>query len=429
MAPSAVSFPPANPFVVAPEAYYSSGLRARFLLDADRTAAKPKTHSPATYAKIGYEVDEVAYRKRVQASLAAEDLPQKVPAGWPTRLSGPLVWDKEDFPDETEYVYYLTDEDKREISEALEIFKGFGLGGHEVSQTTFPLPSLGKTLAKVRSDVYEGRGFSIVRGLDPDAYAMEDLTVVYLGISSYIGERRGKQDQRGSMLMHVIKRGDQQRDVQYTEDKPFHTDTVTDCLCLFTKSLSEKGGRSILASAWTVYNEIAATRPDIIHVMAESNWPFDTFGRSPSYYTRPILFYHHDKLITSFSRRLLVGHVPFDKRSPGIPGLTEAQAEALDMIHFVARKHEINPRIERGDLRFINNMAILHRREAFENSAGKARHLIRIWLNNKQMCWKLPRSLQLSWARIFEDDEREEHWDLEPPRKDGKILRVAGSCD
>lgn len=77
---------------------------------------------------------------------------------------------------------------------------GLGLSGHEVSQSTFPLPLLGKQLTNVRNDVYEGRGFSIVRGLDPDAYTVEDLTVVYLGISSYIGERRGKQDQRGSML-------------------------------------------------------------------------------------------------------------------------------------------------------------------------------------------------------------------------------------
>ncbi|KAL2826069.1 hypothetical protein BDW59DRAFT_161191 [Aspergillus cavernicola] len=427
MAPSAVSLPPAPQFEVAPQAYYSSGLRRRFLLDADRSAAK--ANSSATYAKIGYEFNEIAYRKRVQASLAAENLPANVPVGWPTQLSGPFAWKTGDFPDENEYVYYLTDADKLEISSALETFKESGFSGHEVSQATFPLPSLEKELANVRNDVYEGRGFSIVRGLDPEAYSVEDLTVVYLGISSYIGERRGKQDQRGSMLMHVIKRGDQERDIQYSEDKPFHTDTVTDCLCLFTRSLSQKGGRSILASAWTVYNEIAATRPDIIHCLAEPNWPFDTFGRSPSHYTRPVMFYHHEKLITSFSRRLLVGHVPFNARSPGIPGLTEAQAEALDMIHYVARKHEIDPRIERGDLRFINNMAVLHRREAFENSGGNARHLIRIWLNNEQMCWKLPRALQLSWARIFEDEERVEHWDIEPPRKDGKILRVAGSCD
>lgn len=57
---------------------------------------------------------------------------------------------------------------------------------------------------KARNDVYEGRGFAIVRGLDPDVYALEDLTVVYLGISSYVGERRGKQDQRGSMLSMIF---------------------------------------------------------------------------------------------------------------------------------------------------------------------------------------------------------------------------------
>ena len=49
--------------------------------------------------------------------------------------------------------------------------------------------------------------------------------------------------------------------------KPFHTDTVCDCLGLVTRSCSAKGGKSILASVWTVYNELAATRPDLIHVL------------------------------------------------------------------------------------------------------------------------------------------------------------------
>jgi len=132
----------------------------------------------------------------------------------------------------------------------------------------------------------------------------------------------------------------------------------------------------------------------------------------------------------SFSRRLLVGHPPLEPRSPGIPGLTEAQAEALDAVHFVARKHEFKPRMVRGDLRFINNMGILHRREAFTNGDGAIRHLVRIWLNNPTMCWELPRTLRIAWARIFEDKDREEHWDIVPPRRfDGKILRIAGSCD
>jgi hypothetical protein len=85
-----------------------------------------------------------------------------------------------------------------------------GLEGNEVSRANFPLPNLGKKLDAVCADIYEGRGFAIVRGLEPDAYPLEDLTVVYLGVSSYVGERRGKQDQRGSMLseyhLHIPNR-------------------------------------------------------------------------------------------------------------------------------------------------------------------------------------------------------------------------------
>ena len=135
------------------------------------------------------------------------------------------------------------------------------------------------------------------------------------------------------------------------------------------------------------------------------------------------------KVIINLSRRLLVGHPPIAPRSVGIPGLSEKQAEALDAIHFIAEKHAIRPTMEKGDIRFINNMAILHRRETFVNTKSNERHLIRLWLNNEEKCWKLPTPLKLAWARVFEDGERDACWDLIPVRKDGKVLRVAGSCD
>lgn len=34
------------------------------------------------------------------------------------------MWDKEDFEDERKFVYYLTDTDKQEIDNALQVFKG-----------------------------------------------------------------------------------------------------------------------------------------------------------------------------------------------------------------------------------------------------------------------------------------------------------------
>lgn len=75
-----------------------------------------------------------------------------------------------------------------------------GLDGSEVSRGTFPLPLLSKKMEAICRDVYDGRGFGILRGLEPDLWSVEDITVIYLGISSYVAEKRGKQDQRGSTL-------------------------------------------------------------------------------------------------------------------------------------------------------------------------------------------------------------------------------------
>jgi len=103
--------------------YYSSGLRARFCLDA---AKAPVTLHKESYADIGYDFDEAAFRRRSATRLAAGDLATSVPAGWPTELEGPLAWTTADFnnADESVYVYSLTGEDKEEISKALEAFKG-----------------------------------------------------------------------------------------------------------------------------------------------------------------------------------------------------------------------------------------------------------------------------------------------------------------
>jgi hypothetical protein len=81
-----------------------------------------------------------------------------------------------------------------------DFFADLGLKSEQVNCHNFPLPTLGKALKKSCEDVYNGRGFSIVRGFDPDTFSAEDITVIYLGVSSYIGEGRGKQDQRGSKL-------------------------------------------------------------------------------------------------------------------------------------------------------------------------------------------------------------------------------------
>ena len=68
------------------------------------------------------------------------------------------------------------------------------------SRDTFPLSALGEKLEKARQQVYGGSGVAFLRGLETDRYTDEEIAAIYLGISSYVAEKRGKQDQRGSMI-------------------------------------------------------------------------------------------------------------------------------------------------------------------------------------------------------------------------------------
>ena len=61
----------------------------------------------------------------------------------------------------------------------------------------------------------------------------------------------------------------------YTADKQvFHTD-AGDVIALFALGEAAEGGQSYLSSSWKVYNELAATRPDLIRTLAEP-WAADT---------------------------------------------------------------------------------------------------------------------------------------------------------
>lgn len=288
--------------------------------------------------------------------------------------------------------------------------------GDVVTRDHFPLPVLGTYLEKASERIYNGIGILVLRGLDVGRYSAEDLVIIFLGVSSYIAEQRGVQDRYGHKLHHLVDNGRLDSDVSL----PFHTDVTCDIVATLTRECSEEGGMATVASAWTVYNELAASCPDLIHVLAESNWPFDTYGRDPPYYNRALLYLTGGKPILNFSRRVLTGH-PLHPRSKGIPSLTEAQAEALDAVHYAADAHQLKVTMEQGDIRFINNMGILHGREAFSDGGTdlSKRHLLRLWLHNKDKVWTLPPALEIAWARVFDDDERLTRWHIEPHSRKG----------
>lgn len=82
----------------------------------------------------------------------------------------------------------------------MSTYTDLGLDGDCVARDNFPLPNLQHRLNAFALELHKGKGFFSIRGLDPARYSQEDNLILFLGISSYIGERRGRQDRRGNMV-------------------------------------------------------------------------------------------------------------------------------------------------------------------------------------------------------------------------------------
>lgn len=124
--------------------------------------------------------------------------------------------------------------------------------------------------------------------------------------------------------------------------------------------------------------------------------------------SRPILFpeSQHGPFFC-FSRQKITGSKSHPLSST-LPAMTEAQAEALDLVHFVAEKHSIEVKSEPGDMLLCNNLALLHGRKAFTDATPNdhKRHVMRLWLRNGKRAWQTPKGLEKDWSLVYGDSER-----------------------
>lgn len=58
-------------------------------------------------------------------------------------------------------------------------------------------------------------------------------------------------------------------------------------------------------------------------------------------------------------------------RNPEIPPISEAQAEALDALHFLGEEFCVGTDLQKGDMQFVNNLAVFHARDGFRDTPEK----------------------------------------------------------
>ncbi|KAF5636133.1 family oxidoreductase [Fusarium sp. NRRL 52700] len=393
----------------------------------------PAALLPPGQPDISYHPEWNKYQARVARRTQTEKLTKTLPEGFPKELKGDLVWDGETIAQKHDCTYVLLPAQREEIDKALAHLKSLNIAKGYITQETFPLPKLHDELRRLSRQLHFGHSFFVLRGLDVDRYTREENIIIYAGVSSHIGSIRGRQDayfqgERADVVISHIKDfryglGDSRDKTKikigtpaYTVDKQvFHTD-CGDIVSLFALSTAAEGGARRLASTRRVYNHIAATRPDLIHTLSE-RWDAELFTKTVNdtdkFMSRPLI--HHvpassdgktpDKILLQYGRRYYVGfgEIP---RGKHLPPITEAQAEALDTLHFLGKRFGVSTNFEKGDMQYVNNVAIFHARDGFTDTEDKQSapyriHLLRIWLRDPVYAWETPAALSSRWERVY----------------------------
>ncbi|KAK0718698.1 hypothetical protein B0T21DRAFT_338425 [Apiosordaria backusii] len=376
--------------------------------------------------------------------VAGEALP-----GFPSRYDGERVWTGPKWLDpklQQSYIVRINDKDLPEIERALRHFQGLNLPPVSLSRDTFPLSKeLSERLRRVSQDCYNGRGFSLIRGISPDRFTDEENVLIFGGISSYIAPTRGFQDvHRELVTCHVLSEdmrpGSKEQNLRpaFTNGRlAFHTD-LSDILALHTLGGSDTGGETMIASACQIYNEMAESRPDLLEELAQ-NWAF--FQMRDDYHTdgTPLLTNAPgDKLVFQFSRLPITGFRSLGA-NPALPPPTEKRLEAMAKVEELAWKHAFPLPREPGDMAYINNLCLMHARSAFDvdeagNPLPSKRHLVKLMLHDPELAWELPKHLGWYLERVYgpnqEDGGRTEKWQLsvkDESLPDGRIWAGAGA--
>ncbi|KAF3935074.1 hypothetical protein ABW20_dc0109248 [Dactylellina cionopaga] len=371
-------------------------------------------------SKINYVPSLEGYqgRETLVKALISKDGKCDLPTGFPATVDGPLNWTPSDLA-ETDWLIHLDENDVQSVEAATKFYLAKYNTVNHVSTETFPITEALKTkMQQTISNLYDRRGFAVVRGLQSDKYSSLERVVIFLGLSSYVGGKLGMQTLSKSGLAHLsnlrpLYAEGLIKSPGYTNvHMSFHNDTAH-LIGLFVAGVADNGGGSLIASSAKVYSELAATKPHVIKTLSE-NWKLNRFSThdfdSEEYYERPLLYYHNGRPILFVARRPFTGSNPGDAPRP----LTLLQAEALDSVHFAAEQHAIHIQLQKGDLQFLNNLAVVHSREEFRDASigdgAERRHLIRIFIKNPERAYALPPQLDGAFSEIYPDDTPASHY-------------------
>ena len=301
-----------------------------------------------------------------------------------------------------DWIAQLSEQEIDEIRSAVSSTVKSGKPIGSLTRSDFPFQMFGERLQALQSDLLDGKGFTLLRGLPASQWSDEELVRAYWGIGAWIGDVVS-QNAKAHLLGHVIdqravRRGDT-RIYQTNQAQPFHSDScdIVGLLCLRT---AKQGGESSIASSAAIHNQLLDTQPEALDQLYG---PFycDRYGEIPE----GKLPYYPVQVFNNVDEQLVCCGMDPDIRSAqrlkGVTPLTTEQLRALDFFQQTARALCLRMSLQRGDIQLVNNLVAVHAREQFvdHSEPHQRRYLVRLWLSSKYGR-RLPEFLKERWGNI-----------------------------
>ena len=323
-------------------------------------------------------------------------------------------WVRSDLAATTDWIRPVSTTAIAECDAALRGLRRRGLTWPDFGREDFPLPTFARELEAVLAELENGRGLVLLRGFPVDRWPVPNLRDIYWGLGSHLGHIR-YQNARGELIGEVrdemarygaVQEGpavdavlgrSSRSKARSSGPLRFHTDRC-DVVSLLVIRTARAGGLSKVVSAVSVAETIRARRPDLHALLYQDYWRCrqgEEAGGETQAYALPIFAEHAGKFTTQYSRTF----VEAAQKLPGVPKMSAAQDEALDLHAAVCEELVFTMPFEPGDLQLLNNHVIYHARTAYEDAPGldNDRLLLRLWLAPRNSR-ALPPGFEVLWG-------------------------------
>jgi hypothetical protein len=335
------------------------------------------------------------------------------------KITGTCAWLGGEMASSTRWQRDLGPDAVAAIDAALHEVQCRGLAWHEVTRESFPLPGLAGLFADIQDELENGSGMMKLRGLPVGRYSDAELRQIYYGIGSHVGTPVF-QNRRGELMRDIRDEGGDlgkrygQIETPSDGQGPFlssyartlsngrlrmHTDR-TDVVGLLCVRQARSGGVSKICSSVAVHNTMLERRPDLLDLLFQDYYRSrlgEESDKAESVYRLPIFGLRDGRFTSHYS----LTYIEAAQLAPGVPQLSRAQREAIDLLMALAEELSFEMTLSPGDIQLLNSHVTYHGRTPFEDdkASGQDRLLLRLWLSMPNSR-ALPAGQEVLWGKI-----------------------------